>query len=248
MFAEIDNLKVYYEIKGKGEPIFLLHGWAGRIESFKPVFEILSSKFKIYAFDLPGFGRSNLPSYTWGTSDYASFIIKFLEKEKLQKIHLIGHSFGGRIAITLAANFPEKIKKLILVDSAGIKPKKSLLYYLKIGIFKAWKKLCFGKFGKKMKNILYHLLGSNDYKEAGQMRNILVKIVNEDLKYLLPQIKTPTLLIWGEQDKAVPIKYAKIMEKEIKNSQLIIFKNAGHFSYLDKLKEFCQSTINFLEN
>ena len=250
MFIEIDGSTIYYESKGEGDSVILLHGWGGQALSFKPVFDYLIKNYKVYALDLPGFGRSSIPPHTWGTFDYASFISKFFTKMGITKAHIIGHSFGGRIAIVLAANFPKEVDKLILVNSAGIRPKRTLKYYTFITIAKICKILLspkiWGKYGERIKNSLYNFVGSEDYRNAGELRDILVKVVNEDLRHLLPNIEVLTLLVWGEQDKKTPVSHARIMEEKIKNARLVVLENAGHFSYLDEFPQFCRIISEFL--
>ncbi|MGR3304458.1 MAG: alpha/beta fold hydrolase [Candidatus Scalindua sp.] len=244
MVIEIDGIRVFYDCAGKGDSVILMHGWGGSAESFKPVFGYLSRNYKVYAFDFPGFGRSSLPPNTWGIEDYGKFFINFLKTIEIERTNIIAHSFGGRVAIWLAANYPEKIDKLTLVNSAGIKPGRTLKYHIKVAIAKTGKKLftlsIFGKYRERLLNNLYRLVGSKDYQQqAGIMRSTLVKVVNEDLRGLLSKIIAPTLIIWGENDRDVPLSSAKIMESEIKDAGLVVFKDAGHFSYLDKSSDFC---------
>ncbi len=253
MVIELEGVRFFYDYAGKGDTVILMHGWGGSSESFKPVFDYLSKSFKVHAFDFPGFGRSGLPPNTWGTEDYGRFFMKFLKTIGIERTNIIAHSFGGRVAIWLSANFPEKINKLILIDSAGIKPRRTLKYHIKIAIAKMGKRIfslsIFGKYGKHLLNTLYRLVGSKDYRqEEGIMRSILVRVVNEDLRGFLPRIIAPTLLIWGENDKDVPLSYAKIMEREIKDAGLVVLKDAGHFSYLDRFSDFCLIAMNFLGN
>lgn len=250
MFIEIDGTRAFYIYAGKGDTVILMHGWGGSAESFKPVFDYLSGSYKVYAFDFPGFGRSSLPPETWGKEEYGKFFMKFLKAIGIERTNIIAHSFGGRIAIWVAANYPEKINKLILVNSAGIKPGRTLKYHIKVAIAKTGKKLftlsIFGKYRERLLNNLYRLVGSKDYQQqTGIMRSTLVKVVNEDLRGLLPKIIAPTLLIWGENDKDVPLSSAKIMESEIKDAGLVVLKDAGHFSYLDKFSDFCVIVTKF---
>ncbi|MEW5768281.1 MAG: alpha/beta hydrolase [bacterium] len=250
MFIKIDDLRVFYEVGGEGEAVVLLHGWGGQAASFKPVFNYLVRSHQVYALDLPGFGSSDLPPQPWGSDDYALFVSTFFAKLGIGKTSLIGHSFGGRIAIVLAANFPERVDKLILVDSAGIRPRRTVKYYIRVSIAKIAKFLfsprLFGIYGEKARKAIYQVVGSKDYQEANEMRPTLVKIVNEDLRGLLPQINAPTLLVWGEKDTATPVSHAKIMEREINDAGLVILPEAGHFSYLDKFPQFCRIVSSFL--
>ncbi len=244
---EVNNLKIAYQVAGEGDVVVLLHGWGGEAASFKPVFEWLAASHKVYALDLPGFGRSEIPSIAWCTDDYAHCVKTFFEKLNISKAHIIGHSFGGRISIILGAEYPEKVNKLILVDSAGIKPRRTTRYYFRIGLAKIGKVLrrC-GKYGAYLANTVSRHMGSTDYQNAGPMRATLVKIVNEDLRPLLARIVVPALLIWGEIDTDTPVSYGKIMEKEIPDAGLVVLKGAGHFSYLDEFPQFCRIVASFL--
>ncbi len=246
--TEINGLNISYQVAGEGDVVLLLHGWGGEAASFQPVFQWLVQSHRVYALDLPGFGKSQMPPTGWSTSDYARFVAAFLEKFCIPKAHLIGHSFGGRISIILSAEYPEKVDKLILIDSAGIKPPRSAKYYFRVSIAKIGKLLRrFGKYGNYLANTVLQHTGSKDYQEAGNMRATLVKIVNQDLRPLLPRIAASTLLVWGENDQDTPVSFGQIMEKEIPDAGLVVLKEAGHFSYLDQLPKFCRIVASFLK-
>ena len=246
--TEIKGLNISYQVAGEGDVVLLLHGWGGEAASFQPVFEWLAASHRVYALDLPGFGKSQEPPTAWDTSDYAQFVTAFLAKFRIPKAHLIGHSFGGRISIILSAEHPEKVDKLILVDSAGIKPRRTARYYARVGIAKTgkWLRRC-GKYGNHLANAVSQRTGSKDYRDAGDMRATLVKVVNQDLRELLPHIAASTLLIWGENDKDTPVSFGRIMEKEIPDAGLVVLKEAGHFSYLDQFPQFCRIVASFLQ-
>lgn len=247
MFTEIDNLKIAYQVEGTGPPVVLLHGWGGEANSFRPVFDWLSRFYQVYVLDLPGFGLSEIPPTAWDASDYAKFLSAFFHKLNINKAHLIGHSYGGRISIVMAAEEPEKIDKLILVDSAGIIPPRTTKYYIRISLAKIGRLMRYcGTLGNRLANNITQKVGSKDYQEAGPMRATMVKSVNQDLRPLLPKIQASTLLIWGENDTDTPVSFGRIMEKEIPDAGLVILKDAGHFSYLDQLPQFCEIVDNFL--
>jgi pimeloyl-ACP methyl ester carboxylesterase len=135
------------------------------------------------------------------------------------------------------------VEKIILVDSAGLIPKRGIDYYIKVYSFKTlkfiYKNLFFWIKGEDRMEKFYKKFGSDDYQDSdGIMRKILVKVVNEDLSPILKDIKAPTLLIWGDKDEATPLYMAKIMEKEIKDSGLVVLEDAGHYSYLDDYYKF----------
>ena len=253
MMVELNGIKVSYQCAGKGDNIVLMHGWGGSALSFEPVFDYLSNHYRVYALDFPGFGNSDLPPEPWGAKDYGNLVTKIFKELAIHKTSIIAHSFGGRIAIWIAANFPGMVNKLVLVDSAGIKPKRTLKYHAKVTLAKVGKRIflspILGEYGEHLLDRLYRIVGSKDFQQqSGIMRATLVKIVNEDLRELLSRIIAPTLLVWGENDKDVPLSYAKIMEKEIKDAGLVVLEGAGHFSYLDKFFEFCLVISTFLRN
>ncbi|MGE5474707.1 MAG: alpha/beta fold hydrolase [Ignavibacteriales bacterium] len=244
MIIEIENVKINYEIEGEGENMLILHGWGGCINSMRPVINHLKSRFRVISLDFPGHGKSSIPDSPWGVPEYTDCLIKFLQALKIEKTSIIAHSFGGRATIILASEHPEMIDKIVLVDSGGIKPKRRLKYYIKVYSYKFVKTLIklFVRNKQAYENILNKArskYGSADYKELSEnMRGSFIKIVNQDLKIFLKNIKSPTLIIWGENDTDTPIYMGKIMEREINDSGLVILKNAGHFSYLDKSGEF----------
>lgn len=246
-FVDIENLKIAYQVEGAGMPVVLLHGWGAEANTFRFVIDRLLDSHQIFAIDLPGFGLSEVPPHAWDASDYARMISIFYDKLNIEKAHLIGHSYGGRISIVLAAKHPEKVNRLILVDSAGLIPHRTMHYYLRISLVKIGRLIrhC-GTSGKRMADNIANRLGSKDYRHAGPMRATLVKSVNQNLRPLLPNIIASTLLIWGENDKDTPISFGKIMQDEIPNAELVILKGAGHFSFLDKPTEFCHFVEDFL--
>ena len=146
-------------------------------------------------------------------------------------VNLLGHSFGGRISLILASeqHAEFKVEKLLLVDAAGIKPKRGIKYRYKVFAYKLKKAL-----GLKPKNA-----GSSDYKQLPlHMKSVFVRVVNTHLNKLLYKIDCPTLIVWGALDLDTPLYMAKKLNKHIKKSQLIVFDDAGHYAFLDKPLEF----------
>ena len=247
MHIKVDGLNINYIDEGTGSAVLLLHGWGGSIQTMMPIYNVLKNKCRVITMDLPGFGESDMPCEPWNSYDYALFIIKFIEKIGLNSIILFGHSHGGRISIILSSRY-NVVKKLVLIDSAGIIPKRTMKYYVKVYSFKFLKKIytVFSSGNTKEQKIekFYKRFGSADYKEAhGIMRQTMVKVINDNLIDLLPLIKVPTLLIWGESDQDTPLYMGKKMEEKINDSGLVIFKGAGHYSYIDCYDQF-KAVIN----
>jgi pimeloyl-ACP methyl ester carboxylesterase len=237
---QIDGLAVRSRVGGQGPPALLLHGWGGAIESFAPVLDDLHRSYRVAAFDLPGFGKSSLPPSAWGSADYARLTLKVMEHLQLYRPHLIGHSFGGQVSIRLAATAPERVGKLVLVCSAGIRTPPALATRLKRMAARLGKALAAhgGPMGETLRAAIYRRVQSQDYANAGPLRPTLVRVITEDLTPLLPLIHSPTLLVWGAQDRDVPLSAAQAMARLIPGAQLVVFENAGHFAYLDHFDRF----------
>jgi pimeloyl-ACP methyl ester carboxylesterase len=237
---QVDGLTVRSQVGGQGPQVLLLHGWGGTLESFAPVLDELHRSYQVAAFDLPGFGKSSVPPSTWGSADYARLTLKVMERLKLDRPHLIGHSFGGQVSIQLAATAPERVGKLVLVCSAGIRMRPALAIRLKRTAARLgkWLGAHGGWIGEKLRAEVYRRVRSRDYAEAGPLRPTLVRVINEDLTPLLPLIQSPTLLVWGAHDRDVPLSAAQVMARQIPNTRLVVFENSGHFAYLDQFDRF----------
>ena len=237
MKISIKDLNINYIQYGKGKDIVLLHGWGQNIEMMKPIGDNFSDRFRITILDLPGFGESDEPKNTWKIDDYELLLEEFIEKLKIKKPIMIGHSFGGRLAIRYSAR--NTIEKLVLFGSPCIRVQEALP--LKVRLLKSLKKLPgMDSIGEYMKKYI----GSRDYKAASPvMRQTLVEVVNEDLSKYAKEIEEPTLLIWGENDTEAPVAEAKELEKIMLDAALIILPGT-HYAYLENL----QQVINILNN
>jgi pimeloyl-ACP methyl ester carboxylesterase len=163
---------------------------------------------------------------------------------------ILAHSFGGRVAIQLASLHPDRVGRLVLVDSAGVLPPRPLKYKLRVGIAKVAKFVAKygGTIGERFRNCVYSQVASKDYMAAGALRNSLVLVVREDLTGLMPCIKTPTLLVWGENDQDTPVSSGAKMQQLIPGSELVILEHAGHFSYIDQQSQFSLHVKRFLRS
>ena len=137
--VKINNWNINYEVQGKGNPVILLHGWLATLETMRPLANNLSQNFKVYLVDVVGFGKSDLPEHPLCSNDFGDFLKEFVEKLKIENPILIGHSNGGRIIINAVGRGIVSPKKVVLIDSAGIKPKRSIGYYLKVAFYKTGK-------------------------------------------------------------------------------------------------------------
>ena len=249
----INGYNINYEVAGEGKPVVLVHGWLTNLDTMKPLQNHLSKNFKVYNLDVIGFGKSDLPKQPLSTEDFSNFLNDFLDALNIENPILIGHSNGGRMIINLAGRNLRKVNKIVLIDSAGIVPKRKPKYYAKVYTFKAVKN--FTKIfpnTEMFRNLRERMLGkfgSSDYKNSPEvLRKTMSIIVNEDQKKLMPNIKVPTLIIWGENDTATPLEDGKTMEKLIPDSGLVVYKGRTHFSYLEELGNVLCVLDEFLKN
>lgn len=238
MYLELNDITIYYEKYGnKKETILLLPGWGNTRETFHHIINNFKNNYTIYILDYPGLGKSPIPKQTLTIYNYSDLIVNFMEKLNIKNPIIIAHSFGGRIVSLLIGHNNIKLDKLVLIDIAGIKPKKTLKKYLKEKIYKLKRKLIYF-LPKRKQNIYYQKLlkkyASADYLALPPtMHQTFKNIINTDLTNYFKKINNETLILWGEEDQSTPIKDAYKLRKLISNSALIVLKNAEHYSYLN---------------
>lgn len=238
VIKKIDDISVNYIDQGQGDVILLLHGWGANITLYQGIIDTLSRNHRVIALDMPGFGKTTEPTVPWCVDDYVDFVLKFIASFELTKLSIVVHSFGGRVFFKMNAreNLPFQIEKAVLIDSAGILPKKTWKQKVSLRCYKIGRAVM----STKVLHFLYpdavedmrRKRGSADYNSATPvMRATLVKVVNEDLEPLMHLVKCPTLLIWGDLDTATPLSDAKRMEELIPDTGLVVCEGAGHFSF-----------------
>lgn len=235
--CEVKGVQVNYHVQGAGEAVLLLHGWGQNMQMMQAIEDHLAKDFQVYNLDFPGFGESILPQSAWGVFDYAEFIHEFVLHHQLTNPILIGHSFGCRVAIAYASKYP--VKKMVLTGAAGLRSKPTLSQQMKSKTFKVGKKLVQMTGSKAAEEALKNHFGSTDYKNtSGILREIFVKVVNEDLSEYLDKFDCPVLLVWGEKDEATPLWMGKVMEEKMKNAGLAIFEGDDHYAYFHQAGRF----------
>lgn len=256
-FTKVNNLRVrYLDSNKRGTPLLLLHGLGGSIESWTNNIGFLSTKFRIIALDLPGFGLSDKPKINYSINFYVSFLEKFIKRLKLSHFFIIGSSLGGHIAIEFTIRNRKKVEKLILISPAGSLPKtfkgtKELRRYLQI-------------INAKSSNDVSRILSSIDnsmvsrsYAEAIYKRLSLPGAKQGFISALkgsataqrynrkLSTIDTDMLLIWGRQDRMIPLRFIRPFIEHGK-SRIVILEKCGHRPHVDNPKLFNKIVKDFL--
>ncbi len=251
MFS-VAGLRAACVVHGDGPAhVLALHGWGGSIESFWPVAEQMVSLggYTFHLLDLPGFGQTEPPPEPWGVPDYAAFALAYLDERELDRVHLLGHSFGGRISLVLGAEQARRIDRMVLVDSAGVpnpaNPARDLAVKTARGILSL---PGLNRLYEPARRKAYEQMGSTDYLDAGALKETFVKVVEQDLLPYAARVSRPTLLIWGDQDQDTPLWQGRRLEQTIPDAGLVILSGAGHFSYLDRLPDFVRIMHHFLQD
>lgn len=236
---------------GSGPPLVFLHGWGSESSVFAGLVADLGNRHRCIRIDLPGFGKTPPPPAPWSSGEYAEWLRGLLESIGVNQPVLLGHSFGGKVAARLAAW--GLARKLVLLGSAGIPPKRPPSYYAKVYTYKTVKLLAkvpvFGPLFRDIQERMSGRAGSADYRAAqGVMRASLVRSVNEDLRPVFAQVPCPTLLVWGRNDTATPVADAQTIEKLIPGSGLVVLDNAAHYVFTDQAAACAKILAAFLED
>lgn len=235
----VNGLNVHYTEQGSGTPVLLLHGWGSSCEVYRGIMSALSDRCRLVAPDFPGCGGSDTMEKPWNLDDYCDFVREFMKAVGLHDPIMMGHSHGGRVVLYMTATGQVNPPKIVLLDAAGLIPKKTVKQQFRAKSFKAIKRVLTlpvirnhsgGLLDKARKHY-----GSADYNAAPEvLRKTLVSLVNTDIRDILPNIKCPSLLIWGENDTATPLEDAKTIEKLIPDAGLCVLRGTGHYSFCER--------------
>ena len=215
-------------------PIFVWgHGWGQNHQAFMPMVESLRNQGTHYVLDFPGFGESPPPPEDWSTADYADAVAEWMSAQGFPPVIWVGHSFGCRVGVQIGARHPALLRSMCLVAAAGLKrkrpPLKRLYFFLRIRLFKALK--VFLPKGEMREKILAKF-GSADYKNAGPMRTIFIRVVNEDLSAEAAKISCPVRMVFGRNDTETPPEFGERYLGLMKDAELLVLDGHDHYSVL----------------
>ena len=253
-----DGRTVEYERRGDGDAaVLFLHGWGCSGAVFAKPAELLAKKYTVLLPDLCGFGGSPEPPVPMSPGDYADLFVGMIASLGITHVSLVGHSYGGRVILKMfeaqsVRPLPFTIDRVMLVDAAGLMPKKSLGARLSLAAYKAGRRLLSTRPMQKLfpgaVDAWRRRRGSADYNNASEiMKKTLVLAVNEDLSHCLPMVTAPTLLFWGERDDATPLADARKMERDIPDAVLVTVPGGSHFSFADDPGLFARVLAAFFE-
>ncbi len=218
----------------KSDDIIILHGWNLSGKRFEALSELLrASGHRVFAPDLPGFGAEPPPAKPWHVVDYAEFLQSYIEKNRIHRPVIIGHSFGGRVALKFSQLYPDAVRALILTGTPGFSPvpTKKLMFFLVVskigGMLFALPML--NLMADRARRFLYYLAGAREFIRAeGTMGQTFKYVVQDDLTSAMAAIKIPCLLVWGEFDVIVPVSIARRMQESITTAVLKVIPEEDH--------------------
>jgi len=225
--------------------VLFLHGWNSKSERYEQPFSFIPEDFvQIIIPDLPGFGESQKPETVWGVDEYTKWTMDIIEAIGVEKIIIAGHSFGGQVAIKVASDNPPKIVGALLYASARVRKHPSV----KKKIFRdvAWLgNILFSvpilsQFSSFAKKVLYRLVGSSDYINAKEMREIMAKVIEQDMEKEVLKISVPVGIIWGDKDESTPVSDAYYLKENIRSSNLKVVNGASHKFHMTNPEEFAR--------
>lgn len=237
------------------EVIVILHGWGSAVsgERYKDVKKILEKKgFSVFTPDMPGFGKSGLKKDELFFEDYVEFVRNFVIKNKLKRIILLGHSFGGRVAIRFTSLYPQYVSKLILTGASGIPHplpslKKKSIYYATKVLRPLFLLPGFSLLYQSFRKLIYYSIGEMDYYKAGNLAQTFKNVYQVSIIPDLTTIKVPTFIIWGEKDTITPVKDAYCMHEKTPQSKLTIIPGATHKLPYESPSIFSKEVLQFLQ-
>ena len=245
--VDLSDCRIFYKqggTKSDQAPIVFLHGWGISTEPYHEILELIAQQHFVIAPDLPSFARSSHSNLIQDYDSYAKFLLEFLEALNLEKVHLVGHSLGGGIAITLSTMIPDQVESLILVDSTGA-PTVSILEIVPRRAIEMTAQISLPKLGLQLVKIP-QAFSHNILFNTGNVIQALLLSLHADLRHLLPKIKASCLLLWSEKDLTTPLAAAQEMKTLIPNSKLVTVEQGWHEWGLWHPEQFVSIVLDFI--
>lgn len=255
-YIQAGKLRTCYIDAGSGEPVLLMHGLGGSIESWTNNIEELAKHFRVIAVDLPGFGLSDKPQMNYTIRFYRKFAVQFLKQLQLKKVSVVGSSLGGQVAAEVAINHPTLVQKLVLISPAGALPRSfkgtpALWKYVKVINAKSVQQVKQALFAVDSKPVedSYAQLVFQKMSMPGAKEAFLSALAGSAkaprLNSRLNKIKNPMLLLWGKEDHMIPVKFAEPFVK-MKNCRIVMLENCGHRPHFERPELFNRIVDDFL--
>ncbi len=270
-YVKVGEINTRYWVLGHGSPLLLIHGLGASCEFWQYNVRALSQGYQVYAFDLPGSGRSDKRIDDYSPDFAGEFVAAFLDAQGVERASVVGNSLGGAVSLQFTVQYPHRLEKLVLVSSGGLGREVRLsLRLLKIpivGELIVWSWCTRPGMRRSLRSIVYdpQVMTDEFVNQMAELarlpgtKEILLSVARtcidlrgqnmkllESLLRRIPEIEVPTLIIWGAQDPLIPVAHAHIAHQMVKNSQLHILDRCGHVPQIEKPEEFNQLVLDFL--
>jgi 2-hydroxy-6-oxonona-2,4-dienedioate hydrolase len=254
-FVTVYGAKIHYVEAGSGAPVILIHGLADNVKVWDSVIPLLAARFRVVAFDQIGFGRSEKPLLNYRVSTLVDFLDGFLTELKIQRASLVGNSLGGWVAAAFAAAHPERIERLVLSDAAGYSALAKTMDPRALAALRLASRNDLAYLGpltfhdkryyQDIDLAFKERVTAGDSYTIGQLIDSMIR--GEDaLDHSLQAIHRPTLILWGREDKLIPLGFGEQFHQEITGSQLLVIDNCGHMPQVESPREFATAVLRFL--
>ena len=220
-----------------GVPLLMLHGWAHSLENLRGLGELLSQDRAVHLIDLPGFGQSGVPTEVWGVAEYVERLKQYVDEAGLKQFDILGHSFGGKVAVPFCARYPGLVRRAVLINTSALRPIRAPKERIRMVCIRTLGKIL--KFLKQQFDLPWYetyfirRFASADYKQAGALRGTFIKTLNEDFTEDARRVSAPTLLLWGEEDTETRLEIGKRLNALMPNSKLLVLPGRGHEPFRD---------------
>lgn len=270
-YVKVGGINTRYWVLGQGKPLLLIHGLGASCDYWRYNIRALSQGCRVYAFDLPGCGRSDKEIDEFSLDFAGEFVAAFMDAVGVDRASLVGNSLGGAVSLQFAIHYPHRLDKLVLVSSGGLGRELGLSFRLfkipLLGELMAWAWSTKPGVRRTLRSIVYdpQIIGDDFVDQLAELtplpgaKEMLLSVAQagidfwgqnmrllEPLLRRVPEIEAPTLIIWGAQDPVIPVAHAHIAHRVIKNSQLHIFDHCGHVPQIEMPEEFNQLVLDFL--
>lgn len=244
----VDGLVIEYADEGEGDVLLFLHGWGDSHRTWDDLAAQLSASYRIVRPDLPGFGASTRPRDAWSVGDYAVFVSSLCTKLGIAPRVIVGHSFGGRIAIKGAAEHILSPEKIVLIASAGNAHRRTLRNALFLVVAKIGKcvSLLLPRVQREALRRRLYASAKSDYAGTGAMRDIFLRTIREDLSEAARRIESPVLLVWGEADRITPLSDGRRLAACIAHATFLSYPGAGHFVHREGALDIARDITAFI--
>ena len=256
-FVTVYGAKIHYVEAGSGAPVILIHGLADNVTIWDPVIPALAARFRVIALDQIGFGRSDKPLLNYRVSTPVDFLDGFLTELKIERASLVGNSLGGWVAAAYALAHPERVERLVLSDAAGYAALAKTMDSRALRALRVASRddirylgpLAFHdkRFYQDVDAAFKERVTAGDSYTVAQVLDSMIR-GDDALDNKLQTLKQPTLVLWGREDKLIPLSFGEQFHREIVNSRLRIIDNCGHMPQLECPNEFSAAVLKFFSD